>query len=204
MRLETQARQAAGPALRRPAAACGDRARHRGGAAAGADGRAAVQPGCQAAAGDACRDPPHPHHAGLLDDLRDARPGRGAVAGRPHHGDDRWPDPADRHAGGALCATGAAPMSRSSWATAIWCRHRAETAGKQCRRDGERRAHPRHADGDGGRARDGGDPPGRPAADRRRTDRGDRSRSPSTTAATSTPWRAARTARSCISAPIDA
>ena len=53
-------------------------------AAARADGRAAVQPRRQAAARDARRDPPHPPRARPLDDLRHARPGRGAVARRPH------------------------------------------------------------------------------------------------------------------------
>ena len=119
VRLDGTARQAARPALRRPAAARGDRPRHRGRAAAGADGRTAVQPRCQAAAGDARGDPAHPHDAGLLDDLRDARPGGGAVAGRPHRGDDRWPAAADRHTRGPLCAARAAPMSPSSWAIAI-------------------------------------------------------------------------------------
>ena len=53
-------------------------------AAAGADGRAALQPRRQAAARDARRDPPHPRHARLDHHLRHARPGRGAVARRPH------------------------------------------------------------------------------------------------------------------------
>ena len=60
VRLDRTGREAARPALGRPAAARGDRPRHRGGAAAGADGRAAVQPRRQAAAGDAGRDPAHP------------------------------------------------------------------------------------------------------------------------------------------------
>ena len=57
VQLDRARRQAARPALRRPAAAGGDRPRDRARAAAGADGRAAVQPGRQAAAGDAHRDP---------------------------------------------------------------------------------------------------------------------------------------------------
>ena len=64
VRLERSGRQAAGPALGRPAAARRDRARHRHRAAAGADGRAAVEPRRQAAARDARRDPPHPRTLG--------------------------------------------------------------------------------------------------------------------------------------------
>ena len=79
-----QAREAAGPAVRRPAAARGHRARDRHRAAPRADGRAAVQPRRQAAAGDARRDPPHPRSARLDHHLRHPRPGRGAVARRPH------------------------------------------------------------------------------------------------------------------------
>ena len=50
-----------------------------------------------------------------------------------------------------------------------------------------------------GAARGGGDPPRRSAGDRRWTDRRRRWRSPSTMAVTSTRWRAATTARNCIS-----
>jgi hypothetical protein len=60
VQLQATCRQAARPAVGRPAAARGHRARHRHRAAADADGRAAVQPGRQAAHGDAHRDPPHP------------------------------------------------------------------------------------------------------------------------------------------------
>ena len=88
--------QAAGPAVRRPAAARGDRARDRDRAAADADGRAAVEPRRQAAAGDARRDPPHPPRARPRDDLRHARPGRGAVARRPHRRDEGRRRAADR------------------------------------------------------------------------------------------------------------
>ena len=76
-------RQVPGAALRRPAAAGGDRPRDRAGAAAGADGRAAVQPRRQAAAGDAHRDPPAAPVARADHGLRHARPGGGAVARRP-------------------------------------------------------------------------------------------------------------------------
>ena len=60
VRLARPGRQAAGPAVRRPAAARRHRPRHRHRAAAGADGRAAVQPRRQAAAGNARGNPPHP------------------------------------------------------------------------------------------------------------------------------------------------
>ena len=60
VQLASARRQAAGPALRRPAAARRHRARDRHRAAARADGRAAVQPRRQAAARDAHRDPAHP------------------------------------------------------------------------------------------------------------------------------------------------
>ncbi len=53
-----------------------------------------VQPRRQAAAGNARGDPPHPRVDRLGDDLRHARPGRGAVARRPHR----------RHAVPARCA----------------------------------------------------------------------------------------------------
>ncbi len=80
--------QASGAAVRRPAAARRHRPRDRDRAAAGADGRAAVESRCQAAHRDARRNPAHPQGARSLDDLRYARPGRGAVAGRPHRRDE--------------------------------------------------------------------------------------------------------------------
>ena len=73
--------QAPGPALRRAAAARGDRSRDRHRAAAHPDGRAAVEPRREAADRDARRNPPHPPRARPSDDLRHARPGRGPVAG---------------------------------------------------------------------------------------------------------------------------
>ena len=75
-------------------------------AAARAHGRAALEPRRQAAPRDARRDPPHPQHARRDDDLRHARPGRGAVARRPHRRPARWRDPPGRHAGGSLRAAG--------------------------------------------------------------------------------------------------
>ena len=96
--------QAAGAAVRRPAAARRDRARDRDRAAAAADGRAAVEPRRQAAAGDARRDPPHPPPARPHHDLRHARPGRGALARRPHRGDEGRAGAAGRGTGGSVCA----------------------------------------------------------------------------------------------------
>jgi putative spermidine/putrescine transport system substrate-binding protein len=61
-----------------------------------------VQPRRQAAPRDARRDPPHPQHAGRDHDLRHPRPGRGAVAGRPHRGDARWRGPSGRRARGSV------------------------------------------------------------------------------------------------------
>ena len=142
--------QAAGPALRRPAAARRHRPRHRHRAAAGADGRAAVQPRRQAAAGDARGDPAHPQRARRHDDLRDARSGRGAVARRPHR----------RAAGRRRCGRSARrrsstrrrPIStwRTSWASATSCKGGSLAsenghAVRRCRRRADQRARPRDA-----------------------------------------------------------
>ena len=166
------------------------------GAAAGADGRAAVQPRRQAAAGDARRDPPHPQHARLLHDLRDARPGGGAVARRPHRGDDRGPDAPDRHAGGALCPPGARRRRRVHGLPQPARARAAEVDGR--RRRGQRRparAWPaRRSSAVGGRG-DGGDPAGGSAPDAATARSPPRWRSPNITAATSTPSRAAPAAR---------
>ena len=78
--------QVPGTALRRPAAAGRDRPRHRAGTAAGAHGRATVQPGRHAAARDAHGDPAAAPVARADHRLRDARPGGGAVARRPPGG----------------------------------------------------------------------------------------------------------------------
>ena len=98
--------EAARAALRRPAAAGGDRPRGRAGAVPGADGRATVQPGRQAAAGDADGDPPAAPVARADHRLRHARPGGGAVAGRPPGRAARRPGAADRHAGAAAHRAG--------------------------------------------------------------------------------------------------
>ena len=68
--------------------------------------RAALQPGRQAARGDARRDQgaapaPEDHHR-----LRHARPGRGDDHGRPHRGDERGPDRAARRAARAVRPAG--------------------------------------------------------------------------------------------------
>ena len=110
--------QAARPALRRPAAARGDRARDRHRAAADPDGRAAVEPRRQAAHRDARRDPPHPPRARPRDDLRHARPGRGAVAGRPHRRDEGRRRAADRRRRRKSTRSRRTCTSRASWATA--------------------------------------------------------------------------------------
>ena len=182
-------RQAARPAVRRPAAAGRDRARHRGGAAAGADGRAAVQPRRQAAAGDARRDPAHPHELGcstiyvthdqeealsLADRIVVMIDGQTRQIGTP---EELYARPA--HADVAefmgyrnLVAV-AAEAADGGIAVAI----------------GGARLH-RHADGGGRRAtrwrRSGPMICSRAAMDRSRR----RWRSPNTTAATSTRWRA--------------
>ena len=119
VQLRRPGRQAAGPTLGRPAAARRDRARGRDRAAAGADGRAPVQPRRQAPAGDAGRDPAHPQCARHHHDLRHPRPGRGPVDGRPHRG------PARRRRSARSArrrnSTTARPRSTSpnSWASAI-------------------------------------------------------------------------------------
>ena len=109
--------QAARAALRRPAAARGDRARDRHRAAADPDGRAAVEPRRQAAHRDARRNPPHPPRARPRDDLRHARPGRGAVAGRPHRRDEGRRRAADRQPR-RVYAQPRTCTSRASWAIA--------------------------------------------------------------------------------------
>ncbi len=98
--------QAARAAVRRPAAARRHRPRDRHRAAADPDGRAAVESRCEAAHRDPRRDPAHPHRARPRDDLRHARPGRGAVARRPHRRHEGRRRPADRLARGGLSAAG--------------------------------------------------------------------------------------------------
>ena len=106
VRLHGQERQAARPALRRPAAARRHRPRHRRRAAARADGRAALEPRRQAAPRDAGGDPAHPQHLRGHDHLRDARPGGGAVARRPHRRHARRRGAPGRHARGPVRAPG--------------------------------------------------------------------------------------------------
>ena len=102
--------QAAG-ALRRPAAARGDGPRDRARAAGVPDGRAALEPRCEAARADAGRDPPAPAAARRDHDLRHARPGRGDDDGRPRRRHERRSPTAGRHAAGALRPA----RSTSSW-----------------------------------------------------------------------------------------
>ena len=75
------------------------------------------------------------------------------------------PDAPDRHAGGALCAARAVPMSRSSWAIAIWSNRALETVDERHGGDAWRRAADRHAGRHGRRSGRGGDPSGRSAPD---------------------------------------
>ena len=91
-----------GRAVRRAAAARRARARDRDQAAGAAARRAAVEPRCQPARGDALRDPPAarrvPHHHGL----RHPRPGRGDGHVGPHRGDEPGPHRAGRRPAHAL------------------------------------------------------------------------------------------------------
>ncbi len=94
--LGAAARPLPAPALRRPAPARGDGTRHRARPAGVPVRRAALQPGREAARGDAHRDqgaaPAPQDHLGL----RDARPDRGDDHGRPDRGDARRPGRAAR------------------------------------------------------------------------------------------------------------
>ena len=98
-------RPAGSPALaafRRPAAARGAGPRHRLQARHPAARRAAGRARPQAARGAAGRAEAAPAHARRHDAAGDARPGRGAVAVRPHHGAGQGPHPAGRGAGRGL------------------------------------------------------------------------------------------------------
>ena len=75
----------AGAAVRRPAPAGRHGPGHRAGALGVPDGRAAVEPGRQAAGADAGRGGAHPAAHRGLHHLRHARPGRGHDHGRPGH-----------------------------------------------------------------------------------------------------------------------
>ena len=72
-------------AVRRPAPAGRHGPGHRARALGVPDGRAAVQPGRQAAGADARRGGAHPAADGRIHHLRHARPGRGDDHGRPGH-----------------------------------------------------------------------------------------------------------------------
>ena len=96
---------AARAAVGRPAAALRARPRDRAQAAAVPARRAAVQPRCQAAPGDARRAAQAAALARHHRRLRDARPGRGDDGGGPHGGLHGRPDRAGRRAQGHLpCA----------------------------------------------------------------------------------------------------
>ena len=95
-------RPQAARALRRAAPARRDGPRDRAGAAGVPDGRAAVEPGRQAARADARRDRAAPARPRRHDDLRHPRPGRGDDDGRPGRGDAQGRAAAGRRAAGAL------------------------------------------------------------------------------------------------------
>ena len=91
-------------AVRRAAAAGGDGPGHRPPAPGVPDGRAAVQPGCQAPGADARRDRQAAAVARGDHDLRDPRPDRGDDAGQPGGRAAARRAPAGRLAAGALPA----------------------------------------------------------------------------------------------------
>ena len=95
-RARDRARPQAGSAVGWPAAAGGDGARHRAQAVGVLDGRAAVEPGREAARADARRDRPHPTRVPDDHDLRDPRSGRGDDHGRSRRRPERRPDRAMR------------------------------------------------------------------------------------------------------------
>ena len=109
-----QRREIPGAALRRPAAE--DRARPRAGnvARAAAARRAAVRAGCDRARAPAPGNPRSPGPPGRHHHHGDARPGRGAVDGGPHRGDEPRGDRPDRHADAGLPRAGHALSSRIS------------------------------------------------------------------------------------------
>ena len=91
-------------ALRRPAPAGRPGPRHRAPARGLPHGRAAVQPGRQAAHADPARAGRPAPSAGHHDRLRDPRPGRGHDHGRPHRGHQRRPTATGRSVPGGLRA----------------------------------------------------------------------------------------------------
>ena len=101
-------------ALRRPAAARRARSRDHRRSAGVPDGRAAVQPRCAAAPGNAPGDPQAAARARHHHGVRHARPGRGDVDGRPRDPSLRRPHRAERHAGRSLRDARRTPSSRAS------------------------------------------------------------------------------------------
>ena len=99
-------RQEATSALGRAAAAGRDGPGDRPSATGVPDGRAALEPGREAARADARRDLGHPARPQDDDDLRHARPGRGDDDGRPRRGHPQGRAPAGRDAPGALRQAG--------------------------------------------------------------------------------------------------
>ena len=107
-----QRRQVSGPALRRPAAADRARARARDGAGPAAARRAAVRARRDRARAAARRDPRAAAAPRRHDDHGHARPGGGAVDGRPHRRDEPGAHRAGRHAARGLRDAGDAVRRR--------------------------------------------------------------------------------------------
>ena len=105
-RPDRPSRAQARPALGRPAPAGGDGARHRAHAERVPHGRAALEPGRQAARADAHRGVPAPEAARHDDRVRDARPGRGDDPRRPGRRHARRRDQPGGPARGALQPAG--------------------------------------------------------------------------------------------------
>ena len=104
----------AGPAVRRAAAAGGDGPGDRARAVGVLDGRAAVQPGRQAAGADAGRGAADPAAHRRGHPVRDPRPGRGDDDGRPGRGDAGRASAAGRPPAGACTTTRTTCSSRRS------------------------------------------------------------------------------------------
>ena len=117
IQMEDQARQAARPDQRRPEAARGHRPRPHQQARGAAARRAAGRARPQAAPAHADRAGPDPRRGRHHLPLRHPRPGRGDEPLRPHRGDERRPDRADRHAGRDLRGARAPASSPPSSAT---------------------------------------------------------------------------------------
>ena len=93
-------------ALRRPAPACRDGARDRPRAGGVPDGRAALEPRCEAARADARRDRRAAARPRRHDDLRHPRPDRGDDDGRPRRRHPQGRAPAGRPSADALRPSG--------------------------------------------------------------------------------------------------